>query len=44
VGIWIGERADYVIVSRNIFSTSLKRAVEYLSTGGHNTLQHPSGN
>ena len=41
VGLWIGPRADYVIASRNIFGTNLKRAVEDLSTGGHNKIEQP---
>jgi len=44
VGIWIGPRADYVIASRNIFSNNLKRAVEDLSTGGHNKIEQPGEN
>ena len=41
VGIWIGPRVDYVTASHNIFSTNIKRAVEDLSTGGHNKIEQP---
>ena len=44
VGISIGPRADYIIAEKNIFSNNLKRAIADESTGGHNTLQQPSGN
>lgn len=42
VGLYIGPRVDYLTAERNIFSTSLKRAIQDDSSGEHNKINHPS--
>jgi hypothetical protein len=42
VGLYIGPRVDYLTAERNIFSTSLKRAIQDESSGEHNKIDHPS--
>ena len=43
VGIFIGPRADYITLEKNLFNNKLKRAIVDESTGRHNRLEHPSG-
>ena len=42
VGLFIGPRVDYLTAERNIFSTSMKRAIQNESAGEHNQIQEPS--
>jgi hypothetical protein len=42
VGLYLGPKTDYITAERNIFSTSLKRAIQNESTGEHNKIEHPS--
>jgi hypothetical protein len=41
VGLYLGPRTDYITAERNIFSTTMKRAIQNESSGEHNTLQQP---
>jgi hypothetical protein len=43
VGIYIGPRADYVTLERNIFEGQIHQAIVDESTGGNNEIQRPAG-
>ena len=38
VGVYVGQRADYVICEHNVFSGDMQRKIDDRSTGGHNKL------
>jgi hypothetical protein len=42
VGLYLGPQTDYITAERNIFSTSLKRAIQNESAGEHNKIEEPS--
>jgi hypothetical protein len=39
VGVYIGQRADYVVCEHNTFSGNMRRKIDDESRGGHNKLE-----
>jgi hypothetical protein len=42
VGLFLGSRTDYIIAVRNVFSPTLKLAIQDQSSGANNRIEHPA--
>jgi len=44
VGLFLGPQTDYIIAVRNVFSPTLKLAIQNQSSGANNRIEHPTAN